>query len=218
MTNVVIVDYGVGNLRSVQKIFERAGEGATISRERSAIAAADAVVLPGVGAFRDAMDKLEGLDLVKVLRRTALDDRKPFLGICLGMQLLADRSREGGDFAGLGLVPGTAERLDVSGARDLWGRALTLPHIGWNAVTPRPAARLFEGIALGSDFYFAHSYHVVCRDAADVAAHCEYGTTFACALERGNIFGTQFHPEKSQRDGMATIRNFLALCRQRAAA
>lgn len=210
--SVAIIDYGVGNLRSVQKIFERIGSAATITGEAEDIHAADALVLPGVGAFRDAMARLSEHGMVQEIKRAVLDDKKPLLGICLGMQLLAQESEEGGAGEGLGLVPASVRKLQVAGKLNPLGRKLTLPHIGWNEVRPKPESILFRGISEGSDFYFLHSYRLVCDDSGMIAASCEYGETFPCAVERDNIFAAQFHPEKSQKPGQRLIRNFLEHC------
>ncbi len=217
MTRVVIVDCGIGNLRSVQKAFERLGAAAPISDDAAAVAAADAVVLPGVGAFGDAMAKLDAKALTPALREHALAKRKPILGICLGMQLMARESTEGGRHQGLGLVAGSVREIDVGGKRDWAGRKLTLPHIGWNAVAARPGATLFRGVPQGSDFYFVHGYHLA-AEAPEIVATCEYGGPIACAIERGNIFAVQFHPEKSQEAGRLLLRNFVELSAARAAA
>jgi glutamine amidotransferase len=209
---IVIVDYGVGNLRSVQKMLEKSGATTFISADPDAIEAADGIVLPGVGAFADAMGNLHKLALVEFLREQALERRKPILGICLGMQLLARNSNEGGLNSGLGIIEAEVELLDVSKHRDWADKKLTLPHIGWNEVQPVPESRLFDGISNGTDFYFVHSYHVRCENKADVAAWCEFGNDFACAIENGNVFATQFHPEKSQSGGIQLINNYVALC------
>ncbi len=210
--SIVIVDYGVGNLRSVQKIFEKTGATAIISSEPETIAAARGLVLPGVGAFGDAMAKLRERKLVELLREQVLERRTPILGICLGMQLLARASSEGGAHEGLGLIDAEVEPLAVAGHRDWAGKKLTLPHIGWNEVRPSGPSRLFEGISAGTDYYFVHGYQVRCGDSADAAASCQFGDEFTCAIERGNIFATQFHPEKSQSGGVRLVENYISLC------
>lgn len=212
MSGFVIVDCGIGNLRSVQKMLERQGVAAPVSGAAATVAAADVVVLPGVGAFGDAMAELRAAGLVDVLRAHALERRKPLLGICLGMQLLARESSEGGRHQGLGLIDAEVRPLAVAGQSDWAGRRLTLPHIGWNAVAPREDSVLFQGIAPGSDFYFVHGYQVVCGDPALAAATCAYGGDFVSAVEQDNIMGVQFHPEKSQSSGQRLLRNFVAHC------
>ena len=201
-----IVDYKAGNLRNVQKAVEQLGRAADIVRHGAALADAGAVILPGVGAFAQGMENLAQAGFVEAIRREVLENGKPFLGICLGMQLLGDIGFEGGEFSGLGLLPMTVPRFDTSecGAR--------LPHIGWNSVEINSGAVLFKGVPPGADFYFVHSYHVACRDESMVSARCDYCYPFAAAVERGNIFATQFHPEKSQRYGLKVLENFLAYC------
>lgn len=210
--DIVIVDYGIGNLRSVQKAFERAGASAAISDSPSDIAAADALVLPGVGAFQDAMTEIHARGLVTVLRKEVAEKRKPLLGICLGMQLIARSSTEGGECDGLGLIPATVERLDIEARKNWAGRKITLPHIGWNAVHPESGSRLFADIPSESDFYFVHSFHVVCDRDSMAAATCDYGLEFTCAIEHENIFAAQFHPEKSQHHGTKLIENYIHIC------
>lgn len=212
---IVIVDYGVGNLRSVQKIFEKLGTEATVSSDPETIAAAIGLVLPGVGAFGDAMAKLRALNLIELLRELVLQRQMPILGICLGMQLLAHSSNESGVHEGLNLIDAEVEPLTIEGHRDWAGKKLTLPHIGWNEIRPVEDARLFKGIASGTDYYFAHGFQVRCRDETDVSAWCQFGDRFACAIERENIFATQFHPEKSQSGGLQLIENYTSLCNVR---
>ena len=203
---IAIVDYDAGNLRNVQKAIERLGYRASIAERPEEVDAAEVVVLPGVGAFADGMARLEerGLDLA--IRRAAIEDRKPVLGICLGMQLLAFRGDEGGPRPGLEVLPMTVRRMEAD------RHGLRLPHIGWNEVRPRERSVLFEGLAAGPDFYFVHSYHAVPEDDSIVAATAAYGARFAAALEHRNVFATQFHPEKSQRYGLALLANFLKHC------
>lgn len=198
---LVIVDYGSGNLRSVQKAFERLGAAATISSMASDVESADVVVLPGVGAFGDAMRELSTRQLVEPLRRhTALD--KPFLGICMGLQLLFERGREGGLHEGLGVLSGEVVRFD-----DRPG--LKVPHMGWNAVAWSGHASL-EGDGRGGDhFYFVHSYHARPADPSVVLGTTDYGGDFCSAVLRGRLVATQFHPEKSQAAGMRFLEWFL---------
>ena len=201
---VVIVDYGLGNLRSVLMKFMRLKIEARISEGPTDIETADKLVLPGVGSFGAGMRNLKDRGLIDALRRKALDEKTPLLGICLGMQLLTEYSEEG-DCPGLGFVPGATRRLDMSGAAE----KLRIPHIGWNEITlTRPDAVLFSGIDPALRYYFVHSYAVFPADPADASATCAYGQTFAAALERGNIHAAQFHPEKSHHHGLAMLENF----------
>jgi glutamine amidotransferase len=203
VTLIAIVDYGRGNLGSVEKAFQGLGLEATVTQDAAVVDAATAVVLPGDGAFHDAMDNLDRLGLLPALRR-ALDGRRPFLGICLGYQLLFSTSEEFGDGRGLDVIPGVVRRFPA-------GRKI--PHMGWNQVRHEGRLRLFEGIPEDAYFYFVHSYYpVVARDADGLrVAWCDYGMPFAAAIERGAICATQFHPEKSQRWGRRLLENFAAL-------
>jgi imidazole glycerol-phosphate synthase subunit HisH len=197
---VALVDYGMGNRRSVEKALEHVGADVARTAERDAIAAAEAIVLPGVGAFPEAMRRLAALGLDEPIRERA-HAGVPLLGICLGMQLLFDWSDEHEGAAGLGLLPGTVTRLDAPG--------LKVPHIGWNTVTfGRPSA-LTEGLGEAAAFYHVHSY--ACRPAveSDIVGRGEYGERFPSIVERGNVMGAQFHPEKSSLDGLALLRNFV---------
>jgi glutamine amidotransferase len=200
----LIVDYGMGNLRSVQKAFERIGEDAQICSDPQQVAEADRVVLPGVGAFRDAVNALHEHQLVDVLQDHIAADR-PFLGICLGLQMLFEESLEDGVHRGLGVIPGKVRRFDLSSE-------YKIPHMGWNQLQLPETGRhsLFAGVDSGRWFYFVHSYH--CEPAADdwTAATTDYGYPFVSAVARGNVMATQFHPEKSQASGMQILRNFLA--------
>lgn len=199
---IAIIDYGRGNLGSVEKAFLRVGVPATVTQDPRVVDEADAVVLPGDGAFHDAMTNLEQLGLRAPLAR-ALDGRRPFLGICLGYQLLFSSSEEFGQGRGLDVIPGVVRRFPP-------GRKV--PHMGWNRVHHGADLRLFEGIPAGAHFYFVHSYYPVVADETTVrVAWCEYGVRFAAALEGGRIFATQFHPEKSQRWGLRLLENFATL-------
>jgi glutamine amidotransferase len=197
---VALVDYGMGNRRSVEKALEHVGARVARTADRDEIAGADAIVLPGVGAFPEAMRRLAALELIDLLRDRAAAG-VPVLGICLGMQLLFDRSDEHEGAAGLGLLPGSVTRLEAPG--------LKIPHIGWNTVTfSRPSA-LTEGLGEAAAFYHVHTY--ACRPAEerDVVGRGEYGEPFVSLVERGNVMGAQFHPEKSSLDGLALLRNFV---------
>ncbi len=198
---IVIVDYGMGNLRSVQKAFERIGAPAEIAAEPAGVLAADAVVLPGVGAFGDAMAELRRRALLKPLREY-LESGRPFLGICLGLQLLFERSEEAGQQEGLGYLKGVVRRFPPDVGK--------VPHMGWNQVWRcRPGDGLFEGIADGEWFYFVHSYYVDPQERDVVAGETEYGIRFCSMVRRGNLLATQFHPEKSQRAGLRLLANFV---------
>jgi imidazole glycerol-phosphate synthase subunit HisH len=200
---IVIVDYGMANLRSVQKAFERVGSAAEITGDPSPIATAEKLVLPGVGAFRDAIARLREARLDEPIVGHVRSG-KPFLGICLGLQLLFDRGFEDGEHQGLGLLAGDVVRFpDVPG--------LKVPHMGWNQLAfPRPCP-LFRGLEDGASVYFVHSYYARPADPAVVAATADYPTPFAAAVWRDNVMATQFHPEKSQQVGMTMLRNFAAL-------
>jgi glutamine amidotransferase len=200
---IAIIDYGMGNLRSVQKGFEKVGYVATVTGDAAVVAAADKVVLPGVGAFEDAILELRRRDLVGTVRQ-AIDSGKPFLGICLGLQLLFDVSFEGGRHEGLGVLPGEVVRFDVP-------PEYKVPHMGWNSLHIRRPAPLLEGLHEGTHVYFVHSYYVVPKDASVIAAETEYPTPFTSMIWRDNIFATQFHPEKSQADGLRILKNFAEL-------
>jgi glutamine amidotransferase len=202
---IAVIDYGRGNLGSVEKAFRRVGIPATITQDPRSVDEADAVVLPGDGAFHDAMANLDRLGLLPAVRR-ALDGRRPFFGICLGYQLLFSTSEEFGEGRGLDVVPGAVCRLPA-------GRKI--PHMGWNRVEHAGELRLFDGIPSGAHFYFVHSYYPVVASSEPLrAAWCEYGVRFAAAIEVGRIHATQFHPEKSQRWGLRMLENFAAIVKE----
>lgn len=205
---IAIIDYQMGNLRSVQKAFECKGYEALITDDVAAIRDAQGVVLPGVGAFGDCYRELESRGLIGLLLEW-IDSDRPFLGICLGLQILMTSSEEGGEAPGLNVVPGRVRRFADGG--------LKVPHMGWNQVKhtaagdnkhPERRCPLFEGIPDGTYFYFVHSYYVAPDDPTVVAGLTDYGNSFASAIWRGNIFATQFHPEKSQEAGLRLIENF----------
>ncbi len=200
---IVIVDYGMGNLRSVQKGFERVGSKALVSRDIEDIKSADKLVLPGVGAFPECMKNLARFELVKPII-DFLGSGKPFLGICLGLQLLFDESEEFGLNEGLKVIPGKVKAF----SRDM---GLKIPHMGWNQIILKKDVPLFDGISNGSFFYFVHSYFVEPDSSSDVATETEYGVTFTSAIARDNIFALQFHPEKSQQNGLRVLKNFSCL-------
>lgn len=203
---IVVVDYGVGNLGSIVNMLHRIGSEAVVSNDAATVGKADRLILPGVGAFDPAMGRLRESGLVEHLYRRVVEECAPLLGICLGMQLLTERSEEG-RLPGLGWIPAETVRFRFpEGVTDL-----RIPHVGWNTVEPRPGAPLFESAPPDRRYYFAHSYHVRCRDERHVLATTRHGVEFHSAVRRDNIFGTQFHPEKSHRYGMDLLRAFAAL-------
>jgi glutamine amidotransferase len=209
---IVIVDYGMGNLRSVQKGLEKVGSTAHISCDPADVLAADKLILPGVGAFGDAMKHLGERGLIEPLQTFARSGR-PFLGICLGLQLLFDVSTEGGRFDGLGIVPGRVIHFgeDDRDTDSFAARGLKVPHMGWNQLRWTSPCPLLAGLESGTHFYFVHSYHVVPADDSVSVGRCDYGNTFTAMIQRGNLFATQFHPEKSQTAGLTILRNFASL-------
>jgi len=202
---IAIVDYGMGNLRSVAKAFERLGAAAEVTRDPERIASAPGVVLPGVGAFGACMANLTSLGLVQPVKQ-AIGAWRPFLGICLGMQLLFDESEEFGPVAGLGILRGRVVRFPPS-------HDLKVPHMGWNAVRIARRAPALAGIDDGEYVYFVHSYYPVPADPAVVATTTGYGIEFASSVVRDNVFACQFHPEKSQRVGLRILENFIGVVR-----
>jgi glutamine amidotransferase len=201
---IAIVDYQMGNLRSVQKAFEHVGYPATITDDPHIVASSDKLVLPGVGAFGDAMRELGRRDLIVPIR-DFVDSGRPFLGICLGLQLLFDVSYEGGRQTGLGILPGEVVRF-----ADLPPH-FKIPHMGWNQATIRQPCPVLAGIADGSYFYFVHSYYAKPADPAVVAITTDYDRPFCAMAWHKNIFATQFHPEKSQQNGLCLLRNFASV-------
>lgn len=203
MSMVVVIDYGLGNLFSVSKAFERVGAEVVISSNPEDIRQADRIVLPGVGAFGDGMHYLRSKGIDKALTVAVIEKQKPFLGICLGMQLLADIGHEYGEYKGLGWISGFVRKLDVEKL------GLKIPHIGWNDIQIVRNSPLFRGLPAVSDFYFVHSYQLTCQEATDIVAVADYGEQITAAIQRKNIFATQFHPEKSQDNGLTLIENFM---------
>ncbi len=220
---IAIVDYGMGNLRSVQKAFEAVGHGAVVTRDRRALSEASHLVLPGVGAFPDCMRNLEEYGLIEPIRR-GIESGKPFLGICLGLQLLFTESEEFGVHKGLDIVPGRVKRfpwglaptrVPVPSVREGQAPAqpepvpqLKVPHMGWNALTIRRTAPPLRELDPGAHLYFVHSYYVEPADASVVSTITEYGIPFVSSIWRDNLFACQFHPEKSQAAGLRIVRNF----------
>jgi glutamine amidotransferase len=200
MRDIIIVDYGMGNLRSVQKAFERVGHAAEITSDPNRVAEANKLVLPGVGAFRDAIARLHEAGLAPPIVEH-IRAGKPFLGICLGLQLLFTKSYEDGEYAGLDLFPGEVVRFsDAPG--------LKVPHMGWNQLNISSRAPVLAHIQDGANVYFVHSYYVAPKDPHLTAAETDYPTPFTSAIWHDNVFATQFHPEKSQSVGMTMLANF----------
>lgn len=203
---LAVIDYGMGNLGSLARTLEVIGAVAQVVHEPSQIANADAIILPGVGAFSEGMRQLQQRGWVSPLHNAIVKGR-PMLGICLGMQLLADQGCEGGITAGLGIIPGTVERMHPRGEGE------RLPHVGWNEVRREQECLLFEGIPNGADFYFVHSYHFVLESQANALARTPYCGGFVSAVGKERVFGVQFHPEKSSQFGRQLLKNFVAqLC------
>lgn len=200
---VAVIDYDAGNIKSVEKAMVALGEDVVVTRRKEDILSADHVILPGVGAFGDAMDKLHRYRLVEVIKEVA-DSGTPFLGICLGLQLLFESSEESEGAAGLGILPGKIVRLPED-------QELKIPHIGWNSLRYPNKGRLFEGIPEQSYVYFVHSYYLQADDQEIVTATTEYAAHIHASVERGNVFACQFHPEKSSDVGLKILRNFLAI-------
>ena len=204
---IAIIDYDAGNLKSVEKALEHIGEEAIITRDKKVLLSADHVILPGVGAFEDAMGKLHKYDLVDTIKEIVAK-KTPFLGICLGLQLMFERSDESeNDVEGLGLLPG--EILKISPKDDL-----KIPHMGWNSIEIKPGAKLFQGIEQNAYVYFVHSYYLKASNEEDVAATTEYCTKIHASVEHGNIFACQFHPEKSGEVGLQILKNFASIERE----
>ena len=200
---IAIIDYGVGNLRSVEKAFRYIGSEASVSSDREFVSRAEAVVLPGVGAFADAMGYLERAGMIDVVKKTIYENR-PFLGICLGMQLLFDYSEEGGKkYKGLGIFKGAIKRLPLD-------MNLKVPHMGWNSIKYNESCPLFKNLDKNPYVYFVHSYYLTAEDRRIVAATARYGIDFDAAIWRGNVYATQFHPEKSGEVGLTILKNFVA--------
>lgn len=202
---VLVLDYGMGNIASAQRAFEECGARVVVSDDPKSLESVERIVIPGVGAFGEAMRRLRERGWVEPLRRHVLELGLPVLGVCLGMQLLASVGTEGGETGGLGLVSGRVQRLVSTVEHE------RIPHVGWNEVRPQGGAALFQDIPSGSDFYFVHSYHFVPDEAASIIASTPYCGGFVSAVAAANIFGVQFHPEKSSRMGFQVIRNFLAI-------
>ena len=202
---ISLVDYGVANLGSMRNMLRRIGAETELVATADGIEKASKIILPGIGAFDHGMEALDNLDLVESLRRRVLGDGVPLFGVCLGVQLLGERSAEGGR-AGLGLLASHCERLPADG-----DAGIRIPHMSWAHIEPTRADPILDGLDDTARFYFVHSYHVVCSDPTDVLAFARYGIPFTAMIRRGNIYGAQFHPEKSHRFGMQLLKNFVEL-------
>ncbi len=203
---IAVLDYDAGNIKSVEKALNYLGEEVKITRDREEILSADGVILPGVGAFGDAMEKLHQYGLVKVIREVA-EREIPFLGICLGLQLMFESSEETPGVEGLHLLDGRIRRIPAA-------PGLKIPHIGWNDLTFPNEGRLFRGVDEHAYVYFVHSYYLEAADPSVVTATTEYGTLIHASVEKNNIFACQFHPEKSSRIGMKILQNFIEITQE----
>jgi glutamine amidotransferase len=208
MTDIAIVDYGMGNLRSVSKALEHVAPGVSIAvtDDPELVRHAGRVVVPGQGAMPDCLHELDARGLREAVRDAAMN--KPFLGICIGLQMLLDSSEEG-NVSGLGIIPGKVIRLPSTTIEDGDGRKLKVPHMGWNQVHQTSTHPLWKGISQDARFYFVHSYYVVVSSPAPIAAYSRYPFPFTCAVAKDNIFAVQFHPEKSQEAGLTLLKNFV---------
>lgn len=200
-----IIDYGMGNLLSVQRAFEKCGSDAVIIDNPLELQDAERIVLPGVGVFPDAMDNLRKNGWIEELNRAVLEKETPILGICLGMQLLADKGYEVRECDGLGYIPGEIIRFTQTQEKE------RIPHVGWNEILKREDSPLFDGIADGTNYYFVHSYHFRVANEENIATVTPYCGEFVSSVIKDNIVGTQFHPEKSQKAGFKLIKNFLSM-------
>lgn len=204
---ITIVDYGMGNLRSVEKGFEKVGFDARVVRDAEAVRAASALVLPGVGAFRDCMTNLEERDLTEAIVQH-IKSGKPYLGICLGLHILFTESEEFGTHRGLDLIPGKVRRFRFDSSDKPGGEKLKIPHMGWNTIHKNLSPPILQDVAEGDFLYFVHSYYVVPDDPAVIAATTHYGIDFTSMIRQDNIFAVQFHPEKSQGTGLSILNRF----------
>lgn len=205
---IAIIDYDAGNIKSVEKALQFLGEDVVITSDRDTILSADKAILPGVGAFGDAMSKLRERNLESVIHEF-VDSGKPFLGICLGLQLFFESSEETPGVKGLGLLGGKITRIPTEYVNDGSTISQNVPQIGWNNIKVNPSSKLLAGLGDNPYVYFVHSYYLQADNVEDVAATTEYGVTIHAAVERGNVMATQFHPEKSSDVGMQILRNFI---------
>jgi len=205
MKTVAIINYNMGNIQSVVKKIQMLGFNYIVTNDYKDIQNADKLILPGVGHFGMAMDQLKKMDLIHSLHEAILEDKKPVLGICLGMQLMADFSQEG-QSEGLGWITGKVERFQIKDKKKY-----KVPHIGWNQIDVQKSSELMNQIGPNSEFYFVHAYHYVCENQNDVLSFTNYENKIVSAIEKSNIFGVQYHPEKSHAEGMQLFKNFLEL-------
>lgn len=204
---IAVIEYGMGNTASILNMIRRLRGNAVISSDHNLILAADALILPGIGAFDNAIQRLHNYGLYSLIRNRVLHDKIPFLGICLGMQLLFDSSEEG-TLPGLCLINGKVKKFDFSNYEQ---GNLKIPHMGWNTILLKNECELFEGFSSDPRFYFVHSYHVICEKPKNIIATCNYGYDFACSVQNENVFAVQFHPEKSHRFGLKLFQNFIKI-------
>lgn len=200
----LVIDYGMGNLRSVVKAFEEIDEPVELIDDPRLLKGASRIILPGVGAFGQGMENIRQMGWAEALDREVIDNKKPILGICLGMQLLLERSFEKGEHQGLGWIKG-----DVSLLSERQEKPLRLPHMGWNDIVIRDACDLFDKLPPNPTFYFVHSYISGCKDNNIILASCDYGADFPAVIRQDNIFACQFHPEKSHHNGLTFLKNFV---------
>lgn len=201
---IVIIDYGMGNLRSVSKALEFiTDEEVTVSRSKEDLEKADRAILPGVGSFGNAMQNLKKFGLIEILRKEIIEKKKPLLGICLGMQILAEEGFEHGHHNGLGFIPGKVTKFNLDTNK------FKIPHVGWNNIKVKQENQILSNIKEDTDFYFVHSFQMECTDEPLIVATCSYGHEFVAAIKKDNIFATQFHPEKSQQNGLKILKNFI---------
>lgn len=205
MKNVVIVDYGMGNVDSVKRAIEECGGNPLVTRRPLDFEKASYIILPGVGAFPDAMRNIIKFNLTDILSKQVVEKAVPFLGLCLGMQILAEKGFEGKETAGFGWIKGEVRKLESKKSD------VHIPHVGWNEVIFKENSPLLKNIISGKDFYFVHSYHFICQNKRNIIACTPYCGNFVSIIGRDNIFGVQFHPEKSQKAGFQLIKNFLSL-------